>query len=402
MKVYQINVVCGSGSTGRIAVALGENIKKNNGQCRIAYGRGSAPAGVDSFPMTSKIQVYFHALMARLFDKQGAYSKSATKRLIADIENYQPDIIHLHNIHGYYLNYELLFTFLKSYHKPVVWTMHDCWALTGHCAHYESVDCDKWQTRCNECPNLKGYPAAYYGGNVGRNYDKKQRLFNSIENMTIVTPSEWLQRQVSLSYLKDKKTIAIQNGIDLDIFKPTGSDIKEKLCPAGQKLLLGVTGTWTKNKGLDDFIRLRGLLSEDYVICLVGLSKKQMKQLPEGITGVERTESVTELAQYYSAADLFLNLTYEDTFPTTNIEAIACGSPVLTYRTGGSPEIIDETCGFVVEKGDMAGVADVVTQHLHNKEIYTEACVNRAMHFKETDCYRKYVELYEEILKEQP
>ncbi len=401
MKVYQINVVCGSGSTGRIAVALGENIKKNNGQCRIAYGRGNAPADVDSFLMTSKMQVYFHALMARIFDKQGAFSKKATKRLIADIQNYQPDIIHLHNIHGYYLNYEILFSFLKKYHKPVVWTMHDCWALTGHCAHYESVDCDKWKTGCVDCPNLKGYPAAYYGGNVGRNFDLKKRLFGDMENMTIVTPSEWLQRQVSQSYLKDKKTIAIQNGINLDIFKPTGSNIKEKLCPAGQKLLLGVTGTWTKNKGLDDFVELRSKLGDDYVICLVGLTQKQMKQLPKGIVGVERTESVTELAQYYTAADLFLNLTYEDTFPTTNIESIACGTPVLTYRTGGSPEIIDETCGFVVEKGDVDGVADVVKKQLQSKENYMEACVNRAMHFRETDCYRKYVELYEEILKEQ-
>lgn len=397
MKVYQINVVCGSGSTGRIAVALGESIKKNNGQCRIAYGRGSAPADVDSFPMTSKMQVYFHALMARLFDKQGAYSKRATKRLIADIQNYRPDIIHLHNIHGYYLNYELLFTFLKSYQKPVVWTMHDCWALTGHCAHYESVDCDKWQARCSDCPNLKGYPAAYYGGNVGRNYDKKQRLFTDIEKLTIVTPSEWLQRQVSMSYLKDKETIVIPNGINLDIFKPIDSDIKKKLCPIGQKLLLGVTGTWTKNKGLDDFIRLRSMLSEDYVICLVGLSKKQMKRLPQGIVGVERTESITELAQYYTAADLFLNLTYEDTFPTTNIETIACGTPVLTYKTGGSPEIIDETCGFVVEKGDVAGVADVVRIQLKRKDVVKQKCIDRAALFEEKNCYGKYMELYRKI-----
>lgn len=400
MKVYQINVVCGSGSTGRIAVAIGENIKKNNGQCRIAYGRGNAPADVDSFLMTGKIQVYFHAFMARLFDKQGTYSKNATKRLIADIENYQPDIIQLHNIHGYYLNYELLFSFLKSYQKPVVWTMHDCWAFTGHCAHYESVGCDKWQKRCMDCPNLTGYPAAYYSGNVGQNYDKKQRLFTNMDKLTIVTPSRWLKEQVSLSFFKAKETIVIPNGINLDIFKPTDSDIKKKLCQAGQKLLLGVTGTWTKNKGLDDFIKLRSVLGEDYVICLVGVTKKQREQLPEGIIGVERTESVKELAGYYTAADLFLNLTYEDTFPTTNMEAIACGTPVLTYKTGGSSEMVDEACGFVVEKGDVTKVADVLRHQLHGKEDYAAACADRALHFKETDCYRKYAELYEDILRE--
>lgn len=400
MKVYQINVVCGNGSTGRIAVAIGENIKKNNGQCRIAYGRGKAPADVDGFLMTGKIQVYFHAFMARLFDKQGTYSKNATKRLIADIENYQPDIIQLHNIHGYYLNYELLFSFLKSYQKPVVWTMHDCWAFTGHCAHYESVSCDKWQKRCMDCPNLKGYPTAYYSGNVGPNYDKKQHLFTNMDKLTIVTPSRWLKEQVSLSFFKAKETVVIPNGINLDIFKPTDSDIKKKLCPAGQKLLLGVTGTWTKNKGLDDFIKLRSVLSDDYVICLVGVTKKQREQLPKGIIGVERTESVKELAGYYTAADLFLNLTYEDTFPTTNMEAIACGTPVLTYKTGGSPEMVDEACGFVVEKGDVTKVADVLMHQLHGKEDYAAACADRALHFKETDCYRKYAELYEDILKE--
>lgn len=399
--MYQINVVCGSGSTGRIAVAIGENIKKNNGCYRIAYGRGNAPVHADAFLMTGKLPVYFHAFMARLFDKQGAYSKNATKRLITDIENYQPDIIHLHNIHGYYLNYEMLFTFLKRYQKPVVWTMHDCWAFTGHCAHYESVGCDKWQKRCINCPNLKGYPTAYYGGNVGHNYDKKKSLFTNMERLTIVTPSKWLQNQLVQSFLCEKETIVIPNGINADIFKPTASDKKGKICSGRQKLLLGVTGTWTKNKGLDDFITLRSMLSDEYVICLVGVSKKQKEHLPKGILGVERTESITELAGYYTAADLFLNLTYEDTFPTTNMEAIACGTPVLTYKTGGSPEIIGKDCGFVVEKGNVKKVAEVVMHQLQSKEKYQVPCAERTMQFKETDCYRKYIELYEEILKEK-
>lgn len=399
--MYQINVVCGSGSTGRIAVAIGENIKKNNGCCRIAYGRGNASIHAEAFLMTGKLQVYFHVFMARLFDKQGAYSKKATKRLIADIENYQPDIIHLHNIHGYYLNYEMLFTFLKRCQKPVVWTMHDCWAFTGHCAHYESVDCDKWKKRCMDCPNLKGYPTAYYGGNVGHNYDRKKNLFADMEMLTIVSPSKWLQKQLAQSFFGEKKTIVIPNGINTDIFKPTVSNIKEKICPGGQKLLLGVTGIWTKNKGFDDFIRLRSLLSDEYVICLVGVSKKQKNQLPKGIIGVERTESIAELARYYTAADLFLNLTYEDTFPTTNMEAIACGTPVLTYKTGGSPEIIGENCGFVVEKGDVKKAAWMITCQLQGKEYYKTACAEKTLHFKENDCYRKYIELYEEILKEK-
>ena len=400
MKVYQINVVCGQGSTGKIATSISKVIEQNGGQCRIAYGRGGASKDINSFRMTKKIEVYLHAFFARIFDKQGEFSKRATKRLIEDIKEYGPDIIHLHNIHGYYMNYALLFSFLQTYNKPVVWTMHDCWALTGHCAHYESVNCDKWKKECKNCPNLKGYPAAYYGGNVKNNYERKKKIFNNLDKLTIVTPSKWLKTQVEQSYLQEKQTIVIQNGINLNVFKPSVSNLKEKMCPKGKKLLLGATSIWTKNKGLDDFQKLRPILSDDYVICMVGLNEKQMQDLPEGIIGVKRTESVNELAQYYTAADLFLNLTYEDTFPTTNIEAIACGTPVLTYRTGGSPEILDENCGFVVEKGEVSEVAKVVENQVYEKEDYVQYCVDKAKNYNETECYQKYLELYRTILEE--
>lgn len=400
MKVYQINVVCGQGSTGKIATSISEVIAQNGGQCRIAYGRGKKPSNSNSFCVSTKAEVYLHAFMARMFDRQGEFSRCATKRLIADIEKFEPDIIHLHNIHGYYLNYKWLFDFLKEYNKPVVWTMHDCWALTGHCAHYESVGCDKWKTECKNCPNLKGYPATYYGGNVKNNYEKKKKAFASIDKMTIVTPSNWLKAQVEQSYLQEKETIVIQNGININVFKPNFSDLKEKFCPNGQKLLLGVTGIWTKNKGFDDFQKLRRTLSDDYVICMVGLNEKQMKDLPQGIIGVKRTRNVNELAEYYTAADLFLNLTYEDTFPTTNIESIACGTPVLTYRTGGSPEIIDENCGFIVEKGDVSGVVHIVENQLYDKANYARYCVDKAKDYNETECYQKYLELYRIILEE--
>lgn len=401
MKIYQINVVCGQGSTGKIATAISKVIEQNGGQCRIAYGRGNASKEINSFRMTNKLEVYLHALLARLFDKQGNFSKRATKRLIEDIKKYEPDIIQLHNIHGYYVNYAMLFDFLQTYNKPVVWTMHDCWAFTGHCAHYESVDCDKWKTECKNCPNLKGYPAAHYGGNVKSNYERKKKVFTGIDKLTIVTPSEWLKDQVKQSYLQEKETIVIQNGINLDVFKPSVSDLKMKMCPDGQKLLLGVTSIWTKNKGFDDFHNLRQNLSDEYVICLVGLNKKQMQELPEGIIGIKRTESVKQLAQYYTAADLFLNLTYEDTFPTTNIESIACGTPVLTYRTGGSTEIVDEQCGFVVEKGNVLSVAKAVTEQMCKKEECAQYCVDKSKNYNEMNCYQMYLELYRAIVEDK-
>ena len=399
MKVYQVNVVCGSGSTGRIAADLSHKISVNGGVCRIGYGRGSAPKHLDAFCNSKKNEVRSHALMTRITGKQGEFSKKATKRLIEDIKQFEPDIIHLHNIHGYYLNYPSLFQFLKEYEKPVVWTMHDCWAITGHCAHYESVSCDKWKKQCFDCPNLKAYPASYTGRNVAGNFKRKKELFSVLEQLIIVTPSMWLKEQIRHSFLKDIKVINIPNGIDLELFKPTESKIKEQLCPNGEKLLLGVTSVWTKNKGLNDFIKLSDIIGDGYVICLVGLSKKQIRQLPKSIVGIEKTESISQLAQYYTAADLFLNLTYEDTFPTTNIESIACGTPVLTYKTGGSPEIINEHCGFVVEKGDITGVKRIVTTQLQDKTYYENACLKRATEFQKEDCYQRYIELYEEILR---
>lgn len=398
MKIYQVNVVCGTGSTGRIATDLSHKITENGGFCRIGYGRGIKPEYVDAFCNTNKTEVNLHALMTRLTGKHGLFSKNATTRLIKDIKQYRPDIIHLHNIHGYYLNYEKLFLFLKEYEKPIVWTMHDCWAITGQCAHFESVACDKWQKECSDCPNLKAYPATYSGKNVAGNYRKKKELFSMLEQLTIVTPSNWLKEQIQKSFLKDLKVINIPNGIDLELFKPTDSKIKEEICSNGEKLLLGVTSVWTKNKGLNDFIKLAEVIGDKYVICLVGLNKKQIKQLPESIVGIEKTESISQLAQYYTAADLFLNLTYEDTFPTTNIESIACGTPVLTYKTGGSPEIINENCGFVVEKGDIAGVKQIVTTQLQDKSYYEKACLDRAAEFQKEDCYQRYIDLYEEIL----
>ncbi len=403
MKIYQINVVCGNGSTGRIAVDLSHAICVTGGECRIAYGRGQAPAHVDAIRISNKLDLYLHALLTRLTDKHGSYSKGATRKLIKDIQKYQPDIVHLHNIHGYYVNYEMLFRFLKEYNRPVVWTMHDCWAFTGHCAHYDSVGCMQWQTGCSQCGFAASYPASLTNKNVLSNYKKKKQSFLQIENLTIVTPSLWLKEQVGQSFLQKRKCIAIQNGIDLQKFAPAGEraeQLRKKLNCENKKLLLGVASIWTKNKGYEDFLQLKNMLDEQYVLCMVGLTEKQIEELPPGIIGINRTESIAELAEYYSAADIFLNLTYEDTFPTTNIEALACGTPVLTYRTGGSPEIIDEHCGRVVPKGDLQAVMTVLNSWVgivSGCNCNTDVCMERASLFAKEKCYNKYIDLYNEL-----
>lgn len=398
MKVYQINVVCGNGSTGRIVVDLAKIIESQGDECRIAYGRGNAPYDVDSYRIGVNCSVYWHALLTRLTGRQGLYSKMATKRLVKDIQKYSPDIIHLHNLHGYYLNYEELFKYLHESGKPVVWTMHDCWAFTGHCAHYESVGCEKWQTGCDEtCVNSSGYPASRTTKYVRDNFERKNRAFSKIDNLTIVTPSVWLAEQVKKSFLKEKRVKTIPNGIDLSRFAPQQGDIKNQIGCGENKLVLGVASVWTEKKGLNDFVELSKLLGDKYVVCLVGLSKKQIRKLPKGVIGVNKTSSIEELARFYSAADVFVNLTYEDTFPTTNIEALACGTPVITYRTGGSPEVLDVLCGDVVEKGDFKTVKCLIEGFCEEKK-GDNTCVKKAGKYDKNICYEQYLALYKEVL----
>ena len=399
MKVYQINVVCGTGSTGRIAVDLNRVICREGGVCRIAYGRGIAPDGIDSFKIGNMRDLYFHAFMTRLTDRHGLYSGRKTRKLIADICSFAPDIIHLHNIHGYYVNYELLFQFLKVYGKPVIWTMHDCWAFTGHCAHYESVGCEQWREGCVNCANLNGYPATWNSYHISGNYSRKKMCFSVMKRMVIVAPSEWLRNQLLCSFFKGIPCKVINNGIDLEIYKYVHNDIKRRLGVGDRKLLLGVASVWTKNKGLLDMFTIATQIDKKYVVCMVGVSKKQLKRMPAGIIGIERTESSKELAQYYSAADVFLNLTYEDTFPTTNIESLACGTPVVTYRTGGGSEIIENTCGSIVKQGDIDGVINAIKQ-MEGRD-FGSACREKALMYEKDLCYQQYLDLYMKVCKRE-
>ncbi|MFR2335285.1 MAG: glycosyltransferase [Waltera sp.] len=402
MKVYQINVVCGCGSTGRIAVDLSRIIKEAGAESRIAYGRGKAPKGIDSIRISNKLDLYHHVVMTRLTDKHGLYSYMATKKLIKDILKYDPDIIHLHNIHGYYINYEILFDFFKKYKRPVVWTLHDCWSFTGHCAHYDSINCKQWKQECRKCPNLNAYPKTFKKGNVYSNFMRKQKAFSQFDMLTLVTPSGWLKKQLEDSFLKGKKCVVIPNGIDLNVFTPQiNNNIREKAhLREEQKLILGVASVWTINKGYDDFLKLRRLLDDEYVFCMVGLNNKQIKNLPKGIIGVKKTDSLQELAAYYSAADVFLNLTYEDTFPTTNIEALACGTPVLTYDTGGSTEIIAKGCGESVQKGRADVMAECVRRWCE-KPKNSQYCIQRSKEFDKMKNYNRYLSLYRLCLLEK-
>lgn len=394
-KLLQINTVVNSGSTGHIAEELGKEVMRNGWESYIAYGRNPRPSASKTIIVGTKFGIYFHVLITRLFDLHGFGSYFATKKLVRQISKINPDIIHLHNIHGYYLNIKVLFNYLKTLDTPIVWTLHDCWSFTGHCSHFVAVKCDKWKTGCLKCPQKNQYPKSFFD-NSKKNYADKKELFCGIKNLTIVTPSSWLADEVKDSFLNKYKVEVVNNGINLKIFRP----LKIKNPFGNKKIILGVASTWTKRKGLFDFYKLAEILPEDYKIILVGLSKKQIKVLPEKIKGITRTESADDLASLYSAAFVFFNPTYEDTFPTTNLEALACGTPVITYRTGGSPEKIDEgKNGFVVETGNIRLAYECIKKiERIGKEKYTDYILkNQRSDFDSKKTMEKYMRLYENL-----
>jgi glycosyltransferase involved in cell wall biosynthesis len=388
MRILQINTVANSGSTGRIAEEIGNVLLENGHESYIAFGRGNRPSKSQLIKIGTQTDLYHHGLATLLFDKHGLASKNATKKFIQSIEKIKPDAIGLHNIHGYYLNYPLLFQYIKEKKIPVVWTFHDCWPFTGHCSYFESVGCEKWKTHCQKCPLTGNYPKAIKDRSFD-NFEDKKNAFSGVQKLKIITPSKWLAGLVKESFLKDYPVEVIHNGIDLNVFKPIKLPHPKK-----EKIVLGVASTWDVRKGLQDFINLRKELPSTYKIVLIGLNKKQIDGLPEGIVGIERTENVEELVEWYNKASVFVNPTYVDNFPTTNIEALACGTPVITYKTGGSPEAIDESTGIVIEKGEINSLAENITKLSKNLAVI-KACRERAsLKFNAKDRYQDYLNLY--------
>jgi len=398
--LFQINVAANWGSHGRIAEGIGEIVQAHGWDSYIAYGRYANPSKSHLIKVGGFYDQYLHGARSLLLDRHGLGSKDATWRLIQNIDYVQPDIIQLHNIHGYYLNYPELFDYLSNLDVPVIWTLHDAWPFTGHCAFFDSVHCDRWKSGCYDCPQKTSYPSSFLLDRSKRNYEQKRRCFSSLRNLTLVPVSDWLNGLLGESFLKDIPRVCIHNGVDMDLFQ--SNDMQASLRP-GKKIVLGVNSVWETRKGLSDFIALRSLLDDQYVIVLVGVNRKQKKHLPEGVIGIERTDNIHDLAAYYSRADVFVNPTYEDNFPTTNLEALACGTPVITYQTGGSPEAIDTTCGVVVPVGDVRALADTI-QHVcqdSKNPFSSEACRKRVeLHFRKEDRYQEYFDLYSSLLKQ--
>ena len=398
MKVVQINSVCGRGSTGKICVAVSQLLTNKGVENYILYSRWHS-----DYPLATKYEDDYYAkwqaLREKLFGTYGFEAKSATHNLIKHLDEIKPDIVHLHILHSHDCNLTMLFDYLRKKHIKVFWTFHDCWAITGYCTHFEMINCDRWKVECNHCPDRKRF--SLFCDRSGEMHRRKKNLVEGVD-LTIITPSEWLAGVVKKSFIKDFPVKVINNGIDLKIFKPiddTSTEIKSIKSHYGlaeKKIILGVANVWGTRKGLQDFIRLREKLDDSFIIFLVGVSEAIQKIMPKGIVGIERTHDQLELARIYSMADVFVNPTYEDTYPTTNLEAMACGTPVITYMTGGSPETITSKTGWIVEKGDVEEMAKLLVSINYDcMSDKKQACIERAAMFFDKDrCFERYANLY--------
>ena len=360
MRVLFVNLVYEVGSTGKIIADLANRLREGGHAVRILYGAGADSADPDARRTSGRLGYYVHNALSRLTDHAGLYSRPATRRLLREIKSFRPDLIHLHTLHGFYVNYEMLFRFLKKAGIPVVWTLHDCWSFTGHCTHFSQIQCTQWQTECRNCRLLRRYPHCYGKGDVRRNFLRKKAAFTGVKNLVITTPSQWLADQVARSFLRDYPRAVIPNGIDRSIFRPQAGDLRQRYHLENKKIVLGVAGTWSAQKGLSDLLTLAGRLGEDWQVVLIGLTGQQLSGLPANVLGLSRTANRTELAQWYTAADVFVNPTYEETFGLTTVEAQACGTPVVVYATDGCPETLATEDSALVAQGDLDGLERAV------------------------------------------
>ena len=392
-SILQINVTANIGSTGRIVENLGNLCIKNGWSSYIAC-RDFENSNSNIIKIGNKKDKYIHFLQSRLIDNHGFASVTATKKLIKKIIKIDPDVIHLHNLHGYYLNISILFNYLRTTNKSIFWTLYDCWSFTGHCTYYDLVKCNKWQTECNNCDNKYEYPKSIFLDRSRQNFIKKKNIFADIKNLKIIVNSKWLKGEVKKSFLSGYQISVIYNGINLDDFKPMLTfDRLRELKLEKKFVILGLTSEWSKRKGLIDFIKLSYQLKDDEIIVLDGLTITQKNKLPKNIIALERAKSIKELNILYSMADVFVNTTKEDNFPTTNLEALACGTPVITYDSGGSPEAVDEKTGFVVDKENIKSLISKIREvKIRGSNLYFDACLLRAK--KEFN----YIKNYQEII----
>lgn len=400
MKIAEINMLP-NGSTGKIMFQIADLARDKGIEVKtfspVIFSRQKLPSITlppEHYIFGSVKENASHYYFGELLGRDGFFSQRGTKELICELNKFQPDIIHLHNLHNFTINMPILFEYIKKNNIQVVWTLHDCWSFTGHCPHFSMIGCDKWKTGCYKCPQPRIYPKMYIDTSK-KMYKLKKELFSNIEKMILVTPSEWLANLVKQSFLKKYPIKVINNGIDINIFKPSDTNFR-KTCDiaSNQFMILGVAFDWGIRKGLDIFLRLASELDDRYQIVLVGTNNDIDKKLPDNIISIHRTNDQRELANIYSAADVFVNPTREDNFPTTNLESLASGTPVITFNTGGSPESINDKCGLVVECDDFNALKNAIIKTCEKCLFTEDDCRQRAQMFNMYDKFNEYIDLF--------
>lgn len=392
MRLYIVTANWGKGGPGGIAADLYKVAISEGWECRFAYGRETIPEDVNSYRIGTQITPYIHAVSSMIFDNAGFVTRRSTLALIKDIEAFKPDVVNLHNPLGYTMNVGILFDFFKRSKIPVVWTIHDIWSITGHCI---TGMCDHWKDGCGHCPNQREYPASYVFDRSKRNRKRKVECFSNVPNLQLVSPSKWLMNLAEKTYLKQYEINVIPNGIDLDVFKPTASKIRNRYGLENKIILLSVAGVWAKNKGADYIYQLAKLMDERFVFVMIGENKDKELKNNSRILHIEHTTDRKQLAQWYTVADLFVNPTVGDNFPTVNLESLACGTPVVTFATGGSGESVGE-CGTIVPQGDIETLITSI-QDVIDKKIAKETCVEQARCYEKLERYREYLSLFSAI-----
>ena len=401
-KLLQIDVCLNWGSTGRIAENIAKTAMKKGWECYMIHGSRycNPPSVMNAFRPGSVLDEYWHYFEHKAFDNDGLSSDRATKRAVQFIKLIQPDLIQIHTIHDHWLNYKILFEYLVTLDIPVVWTQHDCWSFTGGCGYYTYIGCSQWMTKCGKCP-AKGHKLLPLVERTDAHFRRKKELMLNVKNLTLVPVSKWLEGEIRQSFLKGTNIVQIYNGVDVGTFHPVdGTAVRERLRVGDRRMLIGVATTWSERKGLTDYHRLARLLPSDMVLVLIGLTRRQQVGLPSNIIGLPRTQDVNELVQLYSAADIVMNLSYEETFGLTTVEGFACGTPSIVYNCTASPELVTSETGVVVNPGDIEGVMAAVEEILRKgKGSYSDACRRRAVDvFNMEDRFADYITLYEELL----
>lgn len=392
MKLVQINMSCGSGSTGKICIAVSRLLTEKGIENYIMYSLGNSDYSLGRRYMERR-EVKLQALRSRILGNYGFNSKKATGRLIAMLDEIGPDVVHLHNLHAHNCQLETLFTYFKEKNVKIYWTFHDCWAFTGYCPHYDMIGCDRWKTGgCQNCPQKGRY--SWFFDKSRELFEKKKELFTGLP-MTVITPSHWMAEQVKQSFLNIHDVKVIHNGINLEIFRPRESDFRRRYGIGEDRyVILGVSFGWGERKGLDVFVELSKRLDDRFQLVLIGTDDDTDRQLPSNVISIHRTQNQIELAEIYTAADLLVNPTREENYPTVHMEALACGTPVLSFATGGCAEMLDDTCGMTVPKNDVVAMEHAAVAICQGKLYSSEACVLKAREFCESARFKEYVALY--------